>query len=1021
MTFRPSPEQQAIIEHPLESIRVVAGAGTGKTTTMAARLAELVKAHGIEPEEALGITFTNKAAEELADRVGIHLGSYAEDGRRVEILTYHGFAHGILREYGALVGVRRDAPVVSTGYTRQLMTDALAASPRPHLDLTARAHRVREVAALASRLGDHLASPADVLGVGDDSPASAPRSDLADALTVYESRKRALGIVDYSDLVALAHRLLVDHPAIADRIRNRYRVVLLDEYQDTNPAQREVLRVIFGNGFPVTAVGDPDQTIYEWRGASLANFARFGAHFPHADGGPAAELELTVNRRSGRDIVDLAERVRSRIGGDGVGRLKSLDGAEPGAIEVARLRTAPDEAEWIAERVLSLHDDDGLAWRDIGILFRRHRQITLIREAMERRGIPVEVAALGGLLAVPEVADLHAWLRVLGRPDDAPAFARLVLGSGYHLGLADLAPVAAWVRSRRRPGHDDEGSGAAVLEAVDRLEDLVGLSPEATRRLARFRDRYRRLLEGAQSLGLSSLCRTILDETDAWLEVEALDDAARLSARLNLYRFLDLAEAWNPLDGVPSLEAFLDYLDVLDEDDSADELDTASVGGEDAVAILTVHRAKGLEWPAVVLPALAHSVFPSTHGALADPLARADQIPHALRLDAEWIDPPSEDDTERKDALRDARDAQEWRTAYVAVTRAKARLITTSAHWYSEKTPRAPSELQLIARDHPASTEMVWVSDAGDSPGLMRLPEDHPEDADTLPGGWLSILGDTLEDANRTREVARLLGVESAYDAQMDQLRITLDGLPEPTPDAPTDDRFRTSVTGLVTLATCPKRFYWSEVDRLPRRPSAAMRRGVDLHRRIEVYNRGSMALDEATDDFYDAPDQPTRRQAESGFTAFAGSRFAQERPRLIEAPFELVIDDAHIAGRIDAVYEPQPRSWEIVDFKSGKRRPDGPQRVQLEAYGLAVTDATFSSEPPEQLRVSFVYLGDGLEVVSEDVDDAWLTDARRHVSHLVSVAQEGVYEPTPSDACRSCDFARFCPQGTEWLEHSSH
>jgi RecB family exonuclease len=224
-------------------------------------------------------------------------------------------------------------------------------------------------------------------------------------------------------------------------------------------------------------------------------------------------------------------------------------------------------------------------------------------------------------------------------------------------------------------------------------------------------------------------------------------------------------------------------------------------------------------------------------------------------------------------------------------------------------------------------------------------------------------------------------------------------------------------VTGLVTYANCPKRFYWSEVDRLPRRPSAAMRRGVDLHRRIELHNRGSMALEEAGDDFYDAPDAPSASEVESGFTAFSGSRFAADRPRLVEAPFELAVDDARISGRIDAVYEPEPGFWEVVDFKSGRARESGPNRVQLQAYALAATEAGFTPEPPERLRVAFVYLGDGLTVVAEDVDDAWLDEARQEIRRLVGDAAAERFTPTPSEACRSCDFSRFCAEGSAWLD----
>jgi len=1018
MTVAPTPEQQRVIDHPLEPLRVTAGAGTGKTTTMALRLAGLIRREGLEPEEALGVTFTNKAAEELADRLRTHLGDLAAEGRQAEVTTYHGFAHALLAEFGPLVGVERGVAIIAPGQARQLLRDALGAAPRRLLDLTSSGARVAELAALAGQLGDHLLPPTALTG-GDAAPdeVAARRAEMADALSAYAARKRRLGVVDYADLIALAHRLLVAHPAIAERVRARYRVVLLDEYQDTNPAQREVLRLIFGGGFPVTAVGDADQTIYEWRGASRQNFEDFPRHFPRADATPAETLCLAQNRRSGRRIVGLANLVRDQIAARrGLERLEALADAPTGEVAAAWFHSALDEARWIAAEAVGLHDA-GVAWRHIGILFRRHAGITVVRDALERAGVPVEVASLGGLLDVPEVADLHAWLRLIGRPDDSSGLMRVLLGAHYRLGLGDLAPLAA-APARRLPGHpnDPAAAGRGMLESLDRLEQTTGASPEALERLTRFRAVHRRLLEAAQGLSLVDLCRRVLDETGVWPEVEALDDSARLSARLNLYRFLDLAEGWSPLEGAPSLDAFLDYLDLLAEDGAAEELDTAQVSGEDAVTLLTVHRAKGLEWPVVVLPNLAEGIFPGGPHTLEDPLTRPEFLPYEMRLDRDYLPALPEDADERRELVRLRHQDQEWRTAYVAVTRAKHRLVLTGAYWYTEKKPKEPSPLFHLAAQSDGVERLIAADTPGEPPPALRF---DPADADSpdplFPLGRRAALRRAVVEPGYPGRFAADLGFAPAFEAARDRLMVVLEGLPLPPATAAAPAPFRTTVTSLVTFASCPLRFHWSAVDRLPRRPSPARRRGIEVHRRIELHHRGNLPPDEVTEGLYDLPGDEAAHGPDP-FAVFLASRFAAFTPLLVEAPFELQIDGSLLAGRIDAVYVPEPGVWEVVDFKSGVRRPDPALRVQLEAYAVALGEAGFPGAPPAA-RVTFAYLGGGrLEEATEETGDVWRRAARARLGALLAAASAGERSPAPSESCRGCDFARFCEAGTAWL-----
>lgn len=1029
MTFVPTEEQASIIRAPLTPLRVAAGAGTGKTATLAHRVAGLVEEHGIPPGQILGITFTNKAAFELADRIRAVLGS-DDPSEEVEVYTYHGFAAQLLAEHGALVGVERSARVITPTFGRQLLFEAIRHGSFERVDITARRHVIPSLLKLEADLSDNLKTAQDLLDrpVALDDEVGRSRAELAGALLGYQTYKRALDALDYGDLIRLAHRLVTRHPAVAERIAARYRAVVLDEYQDTNPAQRLLLQTLFGDGETVvTAVGDLDQTIYEWRGASLANFRDFPVHFPDRDGREASTLHLSTNRRSGQLILDVANRVRTEIAAGGGPPLVPADPHRPAAVQVAWLRTAGDEANAIANEVRRLHDA-GRRWSDMAVLFRKNKDIALVRDALDEHEIPVQVANLGGLLGIPEIVEIHAWLRIIASPEDGPALVRILSGSRYRLGLRDLKALTDWVRSRtEQPEEDvDDEHGRlpahTLIEAIDHLDELE-LDDSMRVRLAEFAETHRRLITVAQGVSLVELVRTILADTHAWMEIEAMPEAARLSARLNVHRFLDLAEDWSPLDGRPSLEAFLAYLELMQEE-QIEELDTARVSSDDAVTLLTVHRAKGLEWPVVFLPALYHNNFPATARVFEDPFTRPATLPDELRLDREQRPPldAGMDADERKAVLRAAHNDQEWRLAYVAVTRAEDALYMSGATWYGSPQPNTrpvrPSRLVELTRALPGVETGVWEENPGERPEVIRSAGIGPGPDFHFGVPWDEALRSTLADPDWPRRRAAELGVLEPYDEAVDEYQAMLFSLPEPIEAEPGESVTRTSVTGLVTYASCPQRYYWSEVDRLPRRPSPAARRGVELHRRIELHNRGNIPLEDAEDIAYDAvTEDPVGAGGPGAFATFKTSRFGTILPLYVEVPFDLRVGEgAWVRGRIDAIYPDGEEGWEVVDFKSGRRSRDPAALVQLEAYALAVASGGFSVAGPRHLAVTFAYLGDGLEEVREEVDDTWLAGARRHLEEILDRIEKGDWTPDPSPACRHCDFQRFCEPGKAWL-----
>ena len=1004
----PSTEQQEILDLGLSTIRVRAGAGTGKTTTVAMVIAGLVEDHGVEPEQILGITFTNKAAAELADRVRQTLGPDVEAGRQVEVHTYHGFAAQILAEFGPLAGVDNRAKVITPTFSRQILTDTFHHRSYQHLDIT-QTRTLDRIRRLGDHLGDHLLTPGDILTKprAYDDVVWQARQEMAETLEQYSADKRRLRVVDYSDLVTLSTRVVSEYPELGDAIRNRYRAVVLDEYQDTNPAQRVLLTKIFTKGFPVVAVGDEDQTIYEWRGASAQNFEQFPDHFRGPGESPVHKKALTLNRRSAQAILDVANLVRRKANTQAE-ELEAVDVDVHGEVITYWASDALKEAEWIAGSFERLHDN-GLAWRDMAVLFRKNKDFGVVVNALKHHDIPLEVANIGGLLSVPEIADIRAWLTALERPEDSATLTQILFGSRFRLGMADISPLTRWLN----PSSDDDVENTApitLLEAIENADQIDGLRPEALAAFARFAQVYREVLAESQGLSLIGTCRLILDRTRAWQDIDALPPNPRLTARLNIYRLLDLAEDWSPLEGRPSVGAFLDYLDAMEEE-PADELDSARLSGEDAVTLVTVHRAKGLEWDTVAIPAVTEGNFPSRAQQHADPIRFAEHLPVDMRIDSLMDDLPDEK-KDRDDFLRSRHYAQEWRVAYVAVTRAKRRLLVSGAYWYGlpepTKTAKKPSDLYQLVTDHPVA-DNDGTAILGDRPALLRSAPQEAAPDPVFGDGWGHGLRQAMADTKAIEVLARDLEVEEDYKQAVDEINQRLFNLAEPASSDDEAEPDAVSVTGLVTMAQCPKRFFWTDVDPLPRRRNPAATRGTEVHRRIELHQKGQVPFDEMSEDLYDVTDG---EGSVGAYDAYISSDFATRTADLIEAPFGFELENGYrVRGRIDAVYC-ENRDWEVVDFKSGRAQADSSRLVQLQAYAVAVNEVDFGLPMPTHVDVAFAYLGGGLELISYEATAYWVDNARSTLVDLTNRMSEERFEEQPGSWCGSCDFLRFCEPG---------
>ncbi len=1020
MTFTPTPEQQRIIDYDPVHLRVAAGAGTGKTTTIVERLGQFVAA-GISPTRALGITFTVKASDELRTRLRERVGG-AGMGDEVEVTTYHGFAASILDEFGPLIGYDNDAMLLDDGHRSELGQLVLRNLPTT-LDLTAMKQRVDDVLELNDSLDRHLRDPDDLVAFGPPPDSADPdgpwpvRYELVRAVAAYRAEKRRLGLVEFADLIRKSVEIVTTIPEVAHELAGRYDVVLLDEYQDTDPAQRILLTTIFGPSAAVTAVGDTDQTIYEWRGASLDNFEAFPDHFPRSDGFATETLPLSLNRRSDAMILTLANRIREE--------LPSIDGSEPltpgpdakdGSVMVSWHRSERDEA-WAVARDIAKRHGEGLPWSEMAVLVRKRAWIPLLVAALHHHDIPTSVSDPGTLLQIPEVADVLAWLRIVADPDAENALLRILMGGQYRLGIADLNLLR--IHARRI-------DATTLLGAMTDLDRVDGLDTPTRSALERFNGLHRELMQFAQVNSVSNTINRIITTIGFWDEAAALRAGEATTARLNIGRFLNIANGWRPIEGRATVRRFLRYIDALNESGRDEALTPPVRSTADAVELTTIHGAKGLEWDAVYIPGLQDRDFPMGSRKHDDPDSHATVLPYELRLDFDSLQPVAEAIGDRRKDLLKLRDRlSEYRLAYVGVTRARHALMLSGHAWHdSVKNPKKPSEFLSIARELDGVTVGTWIDDPGYKPDLMSFSIDGRDKDPLFTRGVEHALRATIDDAGWVETNHPDAAGEVAE--RVAQLSLEIGELRQPVSES-REPPFATAVTNLVALAECPLKFKWIHYDKMPRRPSKAASDGTEFHRKVELHNLGKVPLDDAAPDRYDAIladaeiDQfETAGSRSDPWTVFENSRFASTKSRFTEVPFEVAVGVGSIRGKIDAIYEPEPGRWEIVDYKSGRVSENPARRVQLQAYAIAAVDGAVSIDRPESMRVAFAYFGDAEVVeVIEDVDDDWLDEARSDIERLVAVGAEGPWEPKPSPSCVHCDFMVHCPAGRAWVREN--
>lgn len=1090
---RPTPEQKAVIEAPLAPLLVVAGAGSGKTETMSARVVWLVANGLVRPEEVLGLTFTRKAAGELAERIGRRLrrlervglwAPHVDDdgtpglGDSPTVSTYHAYAGRIVREHGLRLGVEPDSRMLSEAASWQLAHAVVTSYDGP-VDALERTERTitADVVDLAGQLAEHLRTPEELLAhdlrlveaidalpfgaglraLGEDvkklRDTALSRTQVVPMLQRYAELKRERSALDFADQMSVAARLAQAFPVVGQRERQQFRAVLLDEFQDTSEAQLVLLESLFaaeGERVPVTAVGDPHQSIYGWRGASATTLAAFRDRFRDADG-PARVVPLSTSWRNDAAVLDAANHAAGPLRDASlvpVTTLRPRPGAGIGAVLAERHLTAADEARGVAEWVRGRwFDDEGhRTGATAAVLCRKRSQFPAVAEALSAAGLPVEVVGIGGLLTTPEVNDLVSLLWVVQDPSRGDRLMRLLVGPAVRLGPADLDGLAAWSRELLRRGAPetsgrqvdiagDSREQASLAEAVDELPDPDWRGPDderisevALRRLHRLRSVIRRMRsltglpltelvhEGEQALGLD-------------IEVLARPEHTPATARVHLDAFADVSAGFASSADRPTLGGLLEWLDAAESEERG--LDQGYLEVEhDAVQVLTVHAAKGLEWDAVAVPGLSEAVFPAHNGSsqwCADPpgwrissqgspgqpgswalndkawVSGVSELPYALRGDREglpvleWSTAPDVKELRGRISAFFAEGgqwaiAEERRLAYVALTRARSALLLTAPVWDTTTSPRVTSRFLTELVDAGLVERGTWVEAPVVEDGVK--PE-NPTLAELPTAVWphdpLGRRREQLADgADAVRAALQTVPDQGALplDEHDDEIFVLL--AERAQQQAPRDPVVTVprhlSASAVVALATDPAAFARQLRRPMPTPPAIAARRGTAFHAWVEQHFAQAALVDitelpgAADDD--PAPDEqlPAMKQH------FLDSEWAGQQPLALEVAVETVIDGIAVRGRIDAVFPDREigdgtTGFVIVDWKTG--RAPGPaeapvRTLQLAAYRVAY--ARLRGVPVEDVRAAFFYAADGTTVWPQLPDEDDLVELLRSI-----------------------------------------
>jgi DNA helicase-2/ATP-dependent DNA helicase PcrA len=967
--------QRRAITHGDGPLLVIAGAGTGKTRVITERIRHLLESDpSLSGENILALTYTKKAAGEMKSRI---VKTCGERGREVTIETFHAFCEKILKENGAKYAILEDVDhwILLRRNMARLKLEKFRRLAEPGQFLG-------DFLKFFSRCQDELVSSDDFQSFADELEADlqidkklvdedtfaersenvALQKEIARAYKVSEEILREKNFFSFGALITRTIELVRNDSALREKLQQRFKHILVDEFQDTNIAQLELLHLLAAEPRNIVAVGDNDQAIYRFRGASFGSFKLFLERFAGWKTGRDSSkyrVTLTENYRSTPNILRVATQViaQNEVSSDFPNKILAATQPEGERIRIAELSNEDEEAVWVAGELERLHRA-GTPWRDFAILYRQHNhRDRLVKELAERK-IPFVISRLS-ILEHPLVRDVLAYLRLINKPFDDIAAARVLAAPAWHLEPVDLVRLAERTRKKRTSIYDTLQSPQSDLP--------FDPSPKALADLLEFIASQRKNLKRRPAI---DVLRTLID----WLEIPHLVNPR---ARRYVTQLVEFLKTWEPKSETKSLPEFLEYLDYFEQSGLGTIcLDDEAPG--DSVQLMTVHGAKGLEFPHVFLLRINHACFPARE--------RSPLFEFPVKLMKEEL------------PVGNFHIQEERRLFYVALTRAERKLTITTL---TEKKGKVPTFVEDMLMDPAIRKRDI----------LQISPKVNVRDAN-----------DSDDDAKKAKELFPSLSERPRIHSQIAKWA---EAYHPPTPEP-----LKLSASAVDSYRKCPQLFLFSRLWSLKEGPAATLSFGAVMHttvrRFIDQYRKGVRLPFEEVARVFETEWTSAGYEDEYQESEYKKDGIEQLRtfhadflanpPEVLEQEksFELPLENnVIINGRIDQINSLGKKDVEIIDYKTGKSRKEADARrdLQLSIYAIAAKEI-LELNP---VRLAFHYLQNN-QIQSTTRTDKQLDEAQKVVQEAAADIRAGEFSPKRGFACRGCAYKPICPAYEESL-----